>query len=104
VQRLRHPGGRREGAPGAWVGSEKIAAVGVGIRRWVTWHGVALNVSTDLSFFDAIVPCRMPAMRVTSMLRQLGAAPPLPRVGATLVAQLQAALGVAASLETETRP
>jgi len=96
--------GRRDGAPGAWVGAEKIAAVGVGVRQWITWHGVALNVSTDLTFFDAIVPCRMPAVRMTSMQRQLGAAPPLGAVQATLVHHLQAALGAEAAPEMEYRP
>lgn len=95
---------RRDGAPGTWVGAEKIAAVGVGVRQWVTWHGVALNVSTDLTFFEAIVPCRMPEMRMTSMQRHLGSAPPLPRVKTTLVAHLQARLGLATGPPLEDRP
>ncbi|MCK6555517.1 lipoyl(octanoyl) transferase LipB [Candidatus Binatia bacterium] len=95
---------RRRGAPGAWVGDEKIAAVGVGVRRWVAWHGVALNVATDLSFFDAIVPCRMPSVRMTSMQRLLGTAPPLSAVQATLVQYLRAALEEAPRMGMESRP
>src|SRR6202140_2293246 len=46
---------RRDGMTGVWAGSRKIASIGVGIRRWVTLHGFALNVATDLGYFDAIV-------------------------------------------------
>jgi lipoate-protein ligase B len=68
-------GERQAGTPGVWVSGRKIASVGVGIRRWVTFHGVALNVSTDLTFFSRIVTCRMPGLRVTSLQRELGEAP-----------------------------
>ena len=59
--------GRRDGMTGVWVGGRKIASIGVGIRRWTTWHGFALNVSTDLSFFDSIVPCGIEGCRMTSV-------------------------------------
>ena len=59
--------GRRDAMTGVWVGSRKIASIGVGIRRWTTWHGFALNVSTDLSFFDSIVPCGIEGCRMTSI-------------------------------------
>jgi len=58
---------RRDAMTGVWVGSRKIASIGVGIRRWTTWHGFALNVSTDLSFFDSIVPCGIQGCRMTSI-------------------------------------
>jgi len=58
---------RREPMTGVWVGSRKIASIGVAIRRWTTWHGFALNVSTDLSFFDSIVPCGIEGCRMTSL-------------------------------------
>src|ERR1035437_9955747 len=58
---------RRDAMTGVWVGSRKIASIGVGIRRWTTWHGFALNVSTDLSFFAAIVPCGIEGCRMTSI-------------------------------------
>jgi lipoate-protein ligase B len=57
----------RAGLTGIWIGASKIASIGVGIRRWVTYHGFALNVSTDLSFFDAIVPCGIEGCRMTSI-------------------------------------
>ena len=61
-----------EGKPtGVWVGDAKIAAIGVRVSRNVTMHGFALNVSPDLSFFDHIVPCGMPDVRVTSMAEEL---------------------------------
>jgi len=57
---------------GVWVGEEKIASIGVGVRRWVAWHGFALNIAADLAGFDAIVPCGLPGVRMTSMERCLG--------------------------------
>ena len=62
--------GRRAGASGAWVGDAKVAAVGVHISRWVTSHGFALNLNTDLNYFQYIIPCGL-KQPVTSM-RALG--------------------------------
>ena len=53
-------------------GLRKIASIGVHARDWVTWHGFALNVTTDLSYFDLIVPCGIPEVTMTSMARELG--------------------------------
>ena len=63
---------RRAGLTGIWIGERKIASIGVGIRRWVTYHGFALNVSTDLSFFDSIVPCGIEGCRMTSINESIG--------------------------------
>jgi lipoyl(octanoyl) transferase len=63
---------RLHGAPGVWVGNEKLAAIGVHVSRWVTSHGFAFNVNTDLSYFDAIIPCGLRDKGVTSIERLLG--------------------------------
>ena len=60
-------GRRVEGLTGVWVKRSKIASIGVGIKRWVTYHGLAVNVNTDLNFFDLIVPCGINNIRMTSI-------------------------------------
>lgn len=62
---------RVEGLTGVWVGDEKIAAQGVRMSRWVTMHGFSLNVNTDLSFYDGIIPCGIFDHGVTSMEKVL---------------------------------
>jgi lipoyl(octanoyl) transferase len=62
--------GRRRGLTGVWIDDRKIASIGVGIRRWVTLHGFALNVNTDLSFFDRIVPCGIAGCEMTSIAKE----------------------------------
>jgi lipoyl(octanoyl) transferase len=66
---------RNAGYTGVWVAPErprKIASIGVHARDWVTWHGFALNVRTDLSFFDLIIPCGIQNVEMTSMAREMG--------------------------------
>lgn len=67
---------RRPGLTGVWIGDRKIASIGVHARDWVTWHGFALNVSTDLAFFDLIVPCGIAGVQMTLIARERGGAPP----------------------------
>ena len=67
LSRFSIPAGRRDKFTGVWAGPLKIASIGVGIRRWVTYHGFALNVAPDLSYFDAIVPCGIDGCRMTSI-------------------------------------
>jgi lipoyl(octanoyl) transferase len=73
-------GSRVEKYTGVWVEDRKIASIGVHARSWVTWHGFALNVSTDLSYFDVMVPCGIPQVRMTSISRELGRAVSLEEV------------------------
>jgi lipoate-protein ligase B len=62
---------QREGLTGVWLGEQKIASIGVGIRRWVTFHGFALNIDPDLSYFNAIIPCGLHGVCITSMAQAL---------------------------------
>ena len=64
--------GRVAGAAGVWVGDAKLVAMGVHVSRWVTSHGFAFNVNTDLKYFDAIVPCGLRDKGVTSIEKLLG--------------------------------
>ncbi len=63
---------RRPPHTGIWIGDRKIAAIGVAVRRSITYHGLALNVNTDLSYFDRIVPCGLTWAEATSMEKELG--------------------------------
>lgn len=67
-------GVRRPGAPGVWARDAKVASIGVFISRWVTMHGVALNIDPDLSYFELIDPCGMAGMRITSVTGEIGRA------------------------------
>jgi lipoyl(octanoyl) transferase len=65
--------GRRErGLVGVWVGPRKIGSIGIAVRRWIAWHGFALNVAEDLSGFEAITPCGLAGMEMTSVAREGG--------------------------------
>ena len=76
LEGLGLPAERSEGRTGVWTSGRKIASIGVHARDWVTWHGFALNVSNDLSFFDLIVPCGLSGVTMTSIGRELDTAAP----------------------------
>jgi lipoate-protein ligase B len=66
------PAERREGLTGVWTSGRKIASIGIHVKQWVTFHGFALNVATDLRPFELIVPCGIPDVTMTSIARELG--------------------------------
>jgi lipoyl(octanoyl) transferase len=87
--------GRLEGLPGIWVGGDrKLAAIGVRVRRGVTTHGLALNVNTDLRWFDEMIPCGIPDKGVTSLARELDHPVPMEPVEDELARQLAAHFGL----------
>lgn len=100
LERFDIAAGRVSGRPGVWVGNDKIAAIGVRIEGGVTTHGFALNVTTDLDRFGAIVPCGLRDAGVTSMKGILGHAPDLHEVAGTLLEVFQGAFDCPASTST----
>jgi len=86
---------RLEGNPGIWVeGERKLAAIGVRVKRGVTTHGLALNVNTDLRWFDEMIPCGIPDKEVTSLARETGAPVSMEAVEDELARQLAAHFGL----------
>ena len=84
---------RVEGHPGAWVGGKKVASIGVAVTNWVTFHGFALNVNVDLSYFALIKPCGLDPNKITSMKQVLGKEVPLEDVKAEVVMRFTEVFG-----------
>ena len=72
---------QRPGLTGVWTDKGKLASIGVGVRQWITMHGFALNVTTDLRYFRLINPCGMPECPVTSLQECLGVPDEMEQVG-----------------------
>ena len=84
--------GREPGKTGVWTDRRKLASIGIACRRWITFHGLALNVATDLGYFARINPCGFDAAVMTSMSHELGHPVELAPVADRLVAELAAVL------------
>ena len=94
---------RAEGIAGVWAGDAKIAAIGVAVSRWVTYHGFALNVAPDLSHFGLIVPCGLTRKGVTSVSRRLGRPVGVEEVKPVLVEAFKQVFGFAGVAAWESR-
>jgi len=77
-------GQRKEGYTGVWTEDRKIASIGIHVKQWVSWHGFALNVTTDLSYFDMIVPCGIANVEMTSIQKEMAERSPTDLWGTTL--------------------
>jgi lipoate-protein ligase B len=93
--------GRDSGHAGVWVKDEEIAAIGLSVRKWVTMHGFALNVNTDLARFSLINPCGFTDRKATSMARLLGSEIPMASVIERLLAHFAAIFDVQLELRTD---
>ena len=86
------PAERNAGWTGVWTRGRKIASIGIHVRQWVTWHGFALNVTTDLSAFSLIVPCGIPDVVMTSVEKEADRQTGGPAEGVDLAARVRAAV------------
>ena len=86
---------RREGKTGIWIGERKIAAIGVAVKTWITYHGFALNVNPDLSHFAGIVPCGITDGTVTSLEQECPSPPLMGQVKARLKTEFWSVFGPA---------
>ena len=91
--------GRLAGVPGVWVGNDKLVAMGVHISRWITSHGFAFNVNTDLGYFAWIVPCGLRDKGVTSLAKLLGQKMEMDRVADCVIEQFGEVFGLTMQIE-----
>jgi lipoyl(octanoyl) transferase len=96
IRTLAHWGlntGRREDKTGIWLQDRKICAIGVAVKSWVTYHGLALNVSPDLQHFNGIIPCGITDGRVTALREELAPLPPMNEIKSRLTVEFAAVFG-----------
>ncbi len=84
----------KKGYPGVWVGEEKIASIGLAVRKWVTFHGIAININVDLKYFDLIVPCGIRGVKMTSLKKLTGRDQDMELVKKIFVKNLEDHLGI----------
>jgi len=84
LRALRVHSTRRKGYPGLWVGDKKIASIGVRVSKFVTYHGMAINIQNDLSIFDLLIPCGLDGVEMTSVLKEGGICTAMNQVKAKL--------------------
>jgi len=94
VEKFGIQGERMDAHPGVWVDGKKLASVGVAVTNWVTYHGFALNVNTDLSYFNLIRPCGLDPESMTSMQKILGYPLPFEEVKARVAREYSTASGI----------
>ncbi|MFB3922260.1 MAG: lipoyl(octanoyl) transferase LipB [Terriglobia bacterium] len=94
---------RIKGCPGVWVGNDKLVAMGVHVSRWVTSHGFAFNVNTDLSYFDHIVPCGIRGKGVTSLEKLLGRPAEMDRVAEIVISHFGEVFGLEMDLDEQSK-
>src|SRR5258706_1602126 len=90
---------RKPPCTGIWIGDKNIAAIGVAVRRGITYHGLGLNVNTDLSYFERIVPCGLAWSEVTSMEKEIGGVVPMDEVKKSFLGHFAARFGYADTKE-----
>lgn len=96
IRTLAHWGlntGRREDKTGIWLQDRKICAIGVAVKSWVTYHGLALNVSPDLQHFNGIIPCGITDGRVTALREELAPLPPMNEIKSRLAVEFATIFG-----------
>ena len=104
VARFGVTAGRIPGLTGVWVGDDKVAAIGVRVSRWITSHGFALNVCTDLDYFGLIVPCGITDHGVTSLSRLLGRPTAVDEVELPVIEGFTDVFGLTVAAETSAVP
>ncbi len=104
VSRFGVDGGRIEGHPGVWVAGRKLASIGVAVTDWVSFHGFALNVNTDMSYFELIRPCGLDPSAMTSMQTIRGSAINMDDVKRVFAEQYAAAKGEEFVRQAPARP
>jgi len=86
--------GRKKGRTGVWVKDDKIASIGIAVSKWVTYHGIALNINNDLSYFDYINPCGIKGCRMTSVAKMAAAGIGTEEVKKALIERFRSVFGI----------